>query len=88
LLAAGTLADEAGPDATLASVWARLDPPAEVVPFATLGVRRELGGPAALVAPRPFPWRTAALWTVLVAGVLVVAAMAVRLAKEMRGQRS
>jgi hypothetical protein len=88
LLAAGTLAEEAGPDATLAAVWSRLEPPAEVVPLATLGARRELGGPAALVAARPFPWRTAALWTVLVAGVLVVAAMAVRLAREMRSQPS
>ena len=88
LLAAGTLAEEAGPDATLAAVWSRLEPPAEVVPLATLGARRELAGPAALVAARPFPWRTAALWAVLVAGVLVVAAMAVRLAREMRSQPS
>ena len=55
LLAAGTLAEEAGPDATLASVWSALEPPADVVPFATLGARRELGGAAALVAARPFP---------------------------------
>ena len=60
-LAAGTLAEEAGPDATLAAVWSELKPPADVVPFATLGARRELGGAAALVAPRPFPWRTAGL---------------------------
>ena len=63
LLAAGTLAEEAGPDATLASVWSALEPPAEVVPLATLGARRELGGAAALVAARRFPWRTAALWS-------------------------
>ena len=44
LLAAGTLAEEAGPDATLASVWSALDPPADAVPLATLGARRELGG--------------------------------------------
>ena len=67
LLAAGTLAEEAGPDATLSSVWSALTPPADVVPFATLGARRELGGAAALVAVRPFPWRTAALWSVLIA---------------------
>jgi hypothetical protein len=88
LLAAGTLAEEAGPDATLASVWSALDPPAEVVPFASLGARRELGGAAALVAEWTFPWRTAGLWTVLFAGVLVVAVMAVRLAREMRSQPS
>lgn len=88
LLAAGTLAEDAGPDATLASVWSSLDPPAEVVPRAVLGARRELGGPAALVAEWRFPWRTAALWTVLVAGVLVVATMAVRLAREMRSPPS
>jgi hypothetical protein len=83
-LVAGTLADEAGPDATLASVWSALDAPAVTVPLATLGARRELGGAGALVAPRVFPWRTAALWAVLVAGVLVVGAMAIRLAREMQ----
>ena len=88
LLAAGTLAEDAGPDATLAAVWSRLEPPADIVPFATLGARRELGGPAALVAARSFPWRTTALWAVLVVGVLVVASMAVRLAREMRRQPS
>ena len=86
LLAAGTLVEDAGPDATLASVWQRLTPPADVVPFASLGARRELGGPAALVAERPFPWRTMALWAVLIGGVLVVGAMAVRLARDMRSQ--
>jgi hypothetical protein len=84
LLVAGTLADEAGPDATLSSVWSALDPTDVTVPLAPLGARRELGGGAALVAPTVFPWRTAALWTVLVVGVLVVGAMAVRLAREMR----
>ena len=88
LLAAGTLAEGAGPDATLAAVWSRLEPPADIVPLATLGARRELGGPAALVAARPFPWRTGALWAVLVVGVLVVASMAVRLARDMRRQPS
>jgi hypothetical protein len=87
LLAAGTLLDAAGPDATLASVWAMLDRPAQV-PLAALGARRELGGPAALVAARPFPWRTASLWAVLIAGVLVVGTMAVRLAREMRSTTS
>ena len=84
LLVAGTLADEAGPDATLSSVWSALDQTAVTVPFATLGARRELGGSAALVAPKVFPWRAAALWTVLVVGVLVVGAMAIRLAREMQ----
>ena len=84
LLAAGTLAKEAGPDATLSSVWSALDPKVVTVPRATLGARRELSGDAALVAPRELPWRAAALWAVLVAGVLVVGTMAVRLAKEMQ----
>jgi hypothetical protein len=84
LLVAGTLADEAGPDATLSSVWSALDPTAITVPLATLGQRRELGGDAVLVAPRVFPWRAAALWAVLIVGVLVVGAMAVRLAREMQ----
>jgi hypothetical protein len=78
------LADEAGPDATLASVWSALDRPVADVPAATLGQRRELGGAGALVAPRVFPWRTAALWAVLILGVLVVGTMAVRLAREMQ----
>jgi hypothetical protein len=88
LLAAGTLANDAGPDATLSSVWSALDPAADNVPLAIVGARRELGGPAALVAERQFPWRSAALWAVLAAGVLVVTVMAVRLAQEMRRQPS
>jgi len=84
LLAAGTLAEDAGPDPTLASVWSALESPAPAVPLATLGARRELGGPAALVAAKPFPWRTISLWAVLIVGVLVVGTMAVRLAREMR----
>jgi hypothetical protein len=88
LLAAGTLAEEAGPDSTLAQVWATLDSPNDGVPAASLGERRELGGPDALVAPWRFPWRTALLWTVLIVGVLVVGTMAVRLAQEMRSQPS
>lgn len=88
LLAAGTLAEEAGPDATLSSVWKQLEQSAGAVPLAALGERRELGGPAALVPEWRFPWRTAALWTVLIGGVLVVGAMAVRLAREMRSQPS
>ena len=84
LLVAGTLVEEAGPDATLSSVWSALDPTDVTVPLATLGARRELGGDAALVAPKVFPRRAAALWTVLVVGVLVVGTMAVRLAREMR----
>lgn len=86
LLAAGTLAEEAGPDPTLASVWSSLPPATERVAPATLGARRELGGPAALVPEWRFPWRTAALWTALVAGVLVALTMAVRLAREMGRQ--
>jgi hypothetical protein len=88
LLAAGTLAEDAGPDPTLASVWSALESPAPAVPLATLGARRELGGPAALVAAKPFPWRTISLWAVLIVGVLVVGTMAVRLAREMRSPTS
>jgi hypothetical protein len=88
LLAAGTLAPEAGPDATFAAVWTELRPAATAVPEAILGARRDLGGQAALVAPRPFPWRKAALWAALCGGVLVVGFMAVRLAREMQTQSS
>jgi hypothetical protein len=86
LLAAGTLSEAAGPDRTFAAVWQEL--PAAEVSLATLGTRRELGGAAALVAPWSFPWRAAALWTVLGGGVLVVGFMAVRLAREMQNPSS
>jgi hypothetical protein len=82
LLAAGTLAEEAGPDPTFAAVWAELDP-APNVPLARLGARRDLGGPGSRPPP-PFPWRTTVLWAVLVGGALVVGGMAVRLAREMQ----
>jgi Protein of unknown function (DUF3999) len=88
LLAAGTLAAGAGPDPTFASVWVGVGRPDAVVPPATLGARRELGGPAALDAPREIPWRLVALWAVLGGGVLVVAYMAVRLAREMQAKSS
>jgi hypothetical protein len=83
LLAAGTLTAEAGPDAAFAAVWRQV-PVVAAVPEAGVGARRELGGPAVLVLPRQFPWRLAALWAALGGGVLVVAWMAVRLAREMR----
>jgi hypothetical protein len=81
---AGTLAEDAGPDATFAAVWAEVAPTPRTVPIATLGAKRELGGEDARRASRPFPWRTAVLWGVLVGGVLVVGGMAVRLAREMK----
>ena len=84
LLAAGTLAEDAGPDPTFAAVWSEISPTPSGVPVAQLGARRDLGGVAALAAPKPFPWRTAALWAVLVGGALVVGGMAVRLAREMQ----
>jgi len=84
LLVAGTTADEAGPDATFAAVWSEISPQPRAVTLARLGARRELGGAAALTAPKPFPWRTTALWAVLVGGALVVGTMAVRLAREMQ----
>ncbi len=53
---------------------------------ARLGPRRELGGASRLVPPPPpFPWRSAALWAVLLAGVLALGAMAWRLMRETRG---
>jgi hypothetical protein len=87
LLAAGTRVAEAGPDGTFAAVWRRLDP-APSPARAALGPLRELGGGAALVAPVVFPWRTAALWVVLVAGAVAVAFMAVRLARDMHDKPS
>jgi hypothetical protein len=83
---AGTLADAAGPDPTFADVWRQLRPAGAPLEQATLGAREELGGAAALVAPFVFPWRAAALWAVLGAGVLAVGWMAVRLAREMHAK--
>jgi hypothetical protein len=88
LLAAGTLAEDAGPDATFASVWADLSPEPRTVPRAALGAQRELGGAAALAAPREVPWRVMALYAALIGGVLVVGAMAVRLAREIQRKPS
>jgi hypothetical protein len=82
LLAAGTRSTEAGPDPTFAAVWRRL-PGGAAPPRAELGALRELGGAAALERPHEVPWRTAALWSVLVGGALAVAWMAVRLAREL-----
>jgi hypothetical protein len=84
LLAAGTRAEDAGPDSTFAAVWSEISPAPGGIPVAQLGTRRELGGAAVLVAPKVFPWRTTALWAVLVGGVVVVGVMAVRLAREMK----
>jgi hypothetical protein len=87
LLTAGTRAAEAGPDAAFAAVWSELGR-REAPPRAILGMRRDLGGAAALAGPREVPWRTIALWAVLGGGVLAVAWMAVRLAREMRHEPS
>lgn len=48
---------------------------------ATLGAREELAGAAALELPKRPDWRRWALWLGLVAGVLLVAGMAFRLAR-------
>jgi hypothetical protein len=86
LLAAGTLAPEAGPDSTFAAVWRAL-PGTGAPPRAALGALRELGGTAALRAPYVFPWRVTLLWVVLGCGVLAVAWMAIRLARELGSPR-
>jgi hypothetical protein len=87
LLAAGTLAPQAGPDATFAAVWSEL-PPGSAPPRAALGPLRELGGVAALQVPYEFPWRVTLLWAVLGGGAFAVAWMAVRLARELKGPQS
>jgi hypothetical protein len=83
VLVAGTASADAGPDPTFAAVWRKL-PQGTVPPRATMGPLRELGGAAALEAPFRVPWRLALLWAVLGVGVLAVAWMAVRLAREFR----
>ena len=50
------------------------------------GQRFTLGGPRRLVPPpKPLPMRRIMLWSILLAGVLIVAIMAWRLARRMRG---
>jgi len=88
VLAAGTRSEAAGPDPTFAAVWKELQAAGGRASPATLGPRTELGGPAALEAPFEFPWRRAALWSVLGIGVIAVAWMAVRLARELFEARS
>jgi len=51
---------------------------------ARLGERSSLAGPDALrPLPPPVPWQRYLLWTLLVGGVLVLLAMAVRLYRQM-----
>lgn len=84
MLAGGTLLDTVGPDATFADVVAELDAAAQSAGTARLGSRIELGGAAALVPARTFPWQTATLWAVLILGAVLVVSMAVRLGLALR----
>jgi hypothetical protein len=59
-------------------------PAAVTILRATLGERREIGGPTRLAAPAaPFPWKRALLWAMLALCVCLLAWMAYRLTKEM-----
>jgi hypothetical protein len=53
---------------------------------AALGPRYVLGGPARLVAIRPFNWRTVVLWLGLLLGVAFVGFMASKTVRELRSQ--
>ena len=88
MLVAGTVSPAAGPDTTLLTAWDELRPRGTGLQQATVGARVELGGAAALEEPFEFPWLTATLWLVLGGGVLGVAAMAFKLAREMRQDAS
>jgi hypothetical protein len=88
MLVAGTVSPAAGPDPTLAAVWEQASPRGARLQHAGVGARVELGGAAALEEPFEFPWLTATLWLVLGGGVLGVAAMAFKLAREMRQDAS
>lgn len=81
LLVGGGLSTEAGPDAVLGQIWDELDQ-AMSVSEARLGTMRELGGDAAFLPPREFPWRSALLWGALLAGALAVGWMALRLGRD------
>jgi hypothetical protein len=59
-------------------------PTAVTILRATLGARREIGGPTRLAAPAAvFPWKRALLWAMLALCVCLLAWMAYRLTKEM-----
>ena len=60
----------------------RLPSTVEIAP-ATLGPSQSLGGTSRLIAkPPPIPWMRAALWSVLLVAVVLLAWMAYRLSKE------
>ena len=80
-LVGGGLSTEAGPDLVLSQVWEQLDEEMAVT-VAGLGTMSELGGEAAFIPPREFPWRSALLWGALSLGALAVGWMALRLGRE------
>lgn len=52
-------------------------------PLAALGARSDVGGAAALLAPKvPFDWTKPVLWIVLIGGALLVAGMALSLLRQ------
>ena len=81
LLAGGGLSTEVGPDAVLGQIWDQLDEEMSVS-AARLGAMMELGGEAAFLPPREFPWRAALLWGALLVGALAVGWMALRLGRD------
>ena len=80
-LVGGGLSTEAGPDLVLSQVWEQLGEEMAVT-MAGLGTMSELGGEAAFIPPREFPWRSALLWGTLSLGALAVGWMALRLGRE------
>ena len=80
-LVGGGLSTEAGPDLVLSQVWEQLGEEMAVT-MAGLGTMSELGGEAAFIPPREFPWRSALLWGALSLGALAVGWMALRLGRE------
>ena len=65
----------------LSQVWEQLDEE-RAVTAAGLGTMNELGGEAAFIPAREFPWRSALLWSALSLGALAVGWMALRLGRE------
>ena len=56
----------------------------QLIKAAQLGSRVQLGDAAKLQpAPPPLPWKKWLLWAILVVGVMVLAAMALKLSKQM-----
>lgn len=69
------------PVATALAQIAKREGPQWQPPLARIGERRTVSGEAALTKETPLPWTTILLWSILVGGAALVAALALRLVR-------